>query len=182
MSTPYQRGAPCPLINYQHQEEEVQKLLAKHAIVMVEPCPLQFLSRLFLVTKKDGSFHQVVNLKPLNQSIAKRHFKMEGINMLKDLLLRNDWMASIDLKDAYLSVTVTAEHRKYLCSVWAREAYEFQCLPFGLSSAPLVFTKLLKLVVGLLRCQGIRLILFLDDMLVLAQSKKDLVAQMTQIV
>ena len=29
----------------------------------------------------------------------------------KDLLLRDDWMASIDLKDAYLSVAVEEEHR-----------------------------------------------------------------------
>lgn len=183
-STPYQRGAPCPLVDHQHWgavEEEVQKLLVKGAIQKVEPCPGQFISRLFLVTKKDGSFRPVVNLKPLNQFIAKAHFKMEGINMLKDLLLEKDWMASIDLKDAYLSVAVAMEHRKYLRFAWAEQTYEFQCLPFGLSSAPRVFTKLLKPVVGFLRRQGIRLVIFLDDMLVLAQSKEDLVAQMEQI-
>jgi len=69
--------APCPLINHQHQlavEEEVQKLLTNGAIVKVKPCPGQFLSRLLLVTKKDGSFRPVVNLKPLNQFMAKAHF------------------------------------------------------------------------------------------------------------
>ena len=85
MAVPHQIGEPYPLINHQHQaavEEEVQKLLTKGAIVKVEPCPGQFLSRLFLVKKKDGSFRPVVNLKPLNQFIAKSHFKMEGINMV----------------------------------------------------------------------------------------------------
>jgi len=90
---------------------------------------------------------------------------MEGISMLKDLLLRNDSMTSIDLKDASLSVAVEAEPRKYLHFAWADQMYEFQCLPFGLSSAPRVFTKLLKPVVGLLRHQGIRLVIFLDDIL-----------------
>ena len=180
---PHQIGEPYPLINHQHQaavEEEVQKLLTKGAIVKVEPCPGQFLSRLFLV-KKDGSFRPVVNLKPLNQFIAKPHFKMEEINMVKDLLLRNDWMASIDLKDAYLSVAIEAVHRKYLRFVWAGQMYEFQCLPFGLSSAPRIFTTLLKPVVSLLRCQGIHLVIFLDDMLVLAQLNEDLMSQMEQI-
>jgi len=163
-------------------EDEVQKLLTKGAIVRVQPCPGQFLSRLFLVRKKDGSFRPVVNLKPLNQFMVKAHFKMEGINMVKDLLLRNDWMASIDLKDAYLSVAIEEEHRKYLRFVWADQMYEFQCLPFGLSSAPRVFTKLLRPVVGHLRRQGIRLVIFLDDMLVLAQSKEDLETQMDQII
>jgi len=84
-ASPHQRGAPSPLISYHHSavEEEVQKLLTKGAIVEVER-PGQFISRLFLVTKKDGSFRPVVNLKPLNQFIAKAHFKMEGINMLKE--------------------------------------------------------------------------------------------------
>ena len=125
--TPYQRGAPCPLSN-QHQpavEEEVQKLLTKGAIKKVEPCPGQFVSRLFLIAKKDGSFRPVVNLRPLNQFMARVHFKMEGIDMLKDLLLENDWMASIDLKGAYLSVAVRTEYRKFLHFVWAGQTYEF---------------------------------------------------------
>ena len=167
-STPFQRGVPCPLIN-QHQpavEEEVQKLLAKGTIRKVEPCPGQFISRLFLIAKKDGSFRPVVNLKLLNRYIARVHFKMEGINMLKDLLLGNNWMASIDLKDTYLLVAMKAEHEKYFRFVWAEQTHEFQCLPFGLSSAPRVFTKFLKPVVGLLRQQGIRLVIFLDNMLV----------------
>ena len=101
---PILRGALCPLSS-QHQpavEEEVQKLLTKGAIRKVEPCPGQFVSMLFLIAKKDGSFQPVVNLRPSNQFMARAHFKMEGINMMKDLLLENDWMASIDLKDAYL--------------------------------------------------------------------------------
>jgi len=82
--------------------------------------------------------------------------------MLKDPLVKDDRMASIDLKDAYLSVAIAVEHRKFLRFTWAEQTYEFQCLPFGLSSALKVFTKLLKPVVGFL---GIHLVIFLDDML-----------------
>ena len=103
---------------------------------------------------------------------------MEGINILKELLLRNGWMVSLDLKDAHLSVAVRAEHRKFLCFVWAGQTYVFQYLPFGLSSVP---GKLLKPVLALLRRQGIRLMIFLDDRIVLAQSKEDLKAQINQI-
>jgi len=49
--------------------------LTKGAIVRVEPCPGQFLSRLFLVRKRDGSFRPVVNLKPLNKFMVKAHFR-----------------------------------------------------------------------------------------------------------
>ena len=93
---------------------EVQKLLDKGAVKIVNPCPNQYLSKIFLVPKKDGSFRPVINLNPLNQFTAKAHFKMETLAMIRDLLREGDWMASIDLKDAYLSVAIWEEHRKYL--------------------------------------------------------------------
>ena len=99
---------------------------------------------------------------------------MEGAHLLRDLLRPGDWMASIDLKDAYFSVTMAQQDRKLLQFSWQGQIYEFQCLPFGLSSAPRVFTKLLKPVTVLLRQRGIRLILYLDDMLLVAQSKVEL--------
>ncbi|KZR96378.1 Uncharacterized protein APZ42_009313, partial [Daphnia magna] len=51
-----------------------------------------------------------------------------------------------------------------------RSLYEYLCLAFGLCSAPRVFTKLLKPVVAFLRGRGIRLIIYLDDLLFLNQS------------
>jgi len=61
--------------------------------------------------------------------------------MIRDLLKESDWMASLDLKDAYLLVAI---HRRYLRFPWRGKMYKLQCLPFGLSSAPHVITKLLK--------------------------------------
>ena len=116
-------------------EEEVDSLLQKGAVV--PPCTDQFISRLFLVEKKDkSSFRPVINLKPLNTFIQKEHFKMEGASMIKDLLQPGDWMCSLDLKDAYLTVPIAKEHRKYLRFLWDGRIFEFTCLPFGLCSAP----------------------------------------------
>ena len=71
-----------------------------------------------------------MNLKPLNTFVQKAHFKMEGVHMVKELLRKDDWMVSIDLKDAYLSVPVVPTHRKYLRFKWKDQIHEFQCLPF----------------------------------------------------
>ena len=56
----------------------------------------------------------IINLKKLNEFIPHLHFKMEGIHMLKDLLRQGDFMAKIDLKDAYFAVPISEEDRKYL--------------------------------------------------------------------
>ena len=111
-----------------------------------------------------------MNLKPLNQYIRYEHFKMEGIHMLRDLLKLGYWLVKIDLKDAYLTVPIWINYQKYLRFLWKDNMLEFACLPFGLASAPRVFTKLMKPVVALLRQQGIRLIIYLDDILIMAES------------
>ena len=80
----------------------------------------QFLSQIFLVPKKDGSQRPVVNLKPLNRFVTRQKFKMEGARSIRDLLRRGDWMVTIDLKDAYLSVPVDTEHRQYLRFIMGR--------------------------------------------------------------
>ncbi len=50
------------------------------------------------------------------------------------------------------------------------------CLPFGLAPAPRVFTKILKPVMAALRSRGVRVIIYLDDMLFLNEEREGLVA------
>ena len=61
------------------------------------------------------------------------------------------------------------------------EKYQFVCLPFALTSAPWVFTKIMKPVVGALRQMGIHLIIYLDDILIMRQEKENLM-QLTSLV
>ena len=61
----------------------------------------------------------------------------------------------------------------YLKFRWEGQTWQFRALPFGLSSAPYVFTKLLKPVVSTLRKLGIRVILYLDDMLIISRSQEE---------
>ena len=125
-------------------------------------------------SKKRGWSETCSKLEALNQFLPYEHFKMEGIHMVRDLLRKRDFMIKIDLKDAYFTVPLCEEHQKFVRFNWEGTLYEFACLPFGLSIAPRVFTKILKPVVALLRQLGIRLIIYLDDLLIMAQSKENL--------
>ena len=152
-------------------DQEVQELLDKQAVHQISASDTAgFISSLFVVPKKDGGNRPVVNLKPLNQFLVYEHFKMEGIHMLRDLLRQGDYLVKIDLKDAYLTVPIWKGHQKYLRFLWKETLLEFACLPFGLATAPRVFTKLMKPVVAMLRQRGVRLIIYLDDMLIMAES------------
>ena len=61
---------------------------------------------MFLVSKKTGDRRSVINLKPLNEFVAKIHFKMEGVHLVHDLVKPGDYLATIDLKDAYFSIPI----------------------------------------------------------------------------
>ena len=69
---------------------------------------------------------------------------MEGLFLLKEMSLPGDKMCKIDLKDAYSAMSLSVKSKKYVRFQWKSLLYEFCCLCFRLSPAPLVFTKLLK--------------------------------------
>ena len=156
--------------NYQLLNAEVDKLLSKGAIEQVSHVPGEFISSLFLVPKKSGDFRPVINLKPLNKFVQRIRFKMESIDLISGLLHPGDYLASVDLKDAYFSVNIDPRDRKYLRFCWNSIVYQFTCLPFGYSLAPRVFTKILKPVYASLRFQNIRVIYYIDDTLIIAKS------------
>ena len=85
-------------------------------------------------------------------------------------------MTKLDLKDAYYTIPVNASHLKFLRFTWKGESFQFTCMPFGLSSAPWAFTKVLKPFAAFFRAKGHRLIVYLDDMLLLEQSYEALLS------
>ena len=100
---------------------------------------------------------------------------MEGLHTVKALKKRDDFMAKVDLKDAFM-ILIGPQFRRFLLFKLKEKTYQFNCLPFGLctapSSAPRVFTKILKPAVEMLRSQGVRLVIYMDDMLLMAESKQ----------
>ncbi len=174
LGRPTQWKTPHPSQFNQEQwvliQEEMDNLLEKGAISEVYNPQDGYFSNLFLVPKKDRGQRPVINLKGLNQFVQYEHFKMEGIQTVKDLLQPGDWLTKIDLKDAYFTIPMNHSNRKYLRFTVRGRSFEFNCLPFGLSSAPWVFTKTLKPVTALLREPGIRLVIYIDDILIMAES------------
>ena len=153
--------------------EAIDDLLAKGAIKETLPVQDKFLSTVFLV-KQSTKTRPIFSLKSLNQFIKKEKFKLEGLDQVKTMIQPNDYFMKLDLTDAYYSVPITNSHRKYLHFQLGNRLFEYQCLPFGLTSAPRAFTKLLKPVMSLLCLSGLRVVIYFDDLLILHQNRAEL--------
>ncbi|VDI13331.1 Hypothetical predicted protein [Mytilus galloprovincialis] len=58
---------------------------------------------------------------------------------------------------------------------------EFRSLPFGIAVAPRIFTKLMKVPMTLLRRLGVRLIVYLDDILIMNQSNQKILSDLSTV-
>ena len=145
--------------------EEVNKLLAKEVI---KPCGREtgeYFSSLFTRDKKDGTYRTILNLKSLNQDCDTAHFKMESLKQALYMVRRGHFLASIDIKDAFYSVPINEDHKKYLKFAWNGKLFQFCAMPNGYCDAMRIFTKILKPVFATLREQGYESVIYVDDSL-----------------
>lgn len=156
-----------------HIQEAIDNLLSIGAISPCEPVANQFLSDIFLVPKPNGKYRFILNLKQLNKFISTVHFKLEDFRTAVKLVSEKCYMTTIDLKDAYFSVRIHDDSKKYLRFCWENNIYEFNVLPFGLNTAPFVFTKIMKPVLKLLRLAGFLSTGYLDDIFLIGKSRNE---------
>ncbi|XP_048486562.1 uncharacterized protein LOC119691092 isoform X1 [Plutella xylostella] len=149
----------------------IDNLLKLGAITQCNPKKNQYLSSIFLVEKSNGGNRFILNLKSLNKFIEKTHFKMEDFRSASKLIPQNGYLATIDLKESYLLLPISPKHKHFLRFQFQPsdsgpiDTYEFTALPYGLSVAPRVFTKVIKEVMSYLRNQGFLSVNYLDDIL-----------------
>ena len=90
METPDQPRTPIRPKSNQVQEElvsqEVKEMLKKGPVREVIHSKNQPVSHLFLVSKKDEGQRPVMNLKYFNTFIPCKHFKIELLHLLKEIL------------------------------------------------------------------------------------------------
>ncbi|XP_041446855.1 uncharacterized protein LOC121403130 [Xenopus laevis] len=153
-------------------EEYVQILLDQEVVVPVpqEEREKGIYSLLFLVKKASGGWRPVLDLKKLNSLVHLQKFKMESINTIIAAVQAGDWLLSIDLKDAYLHLPIADQHQRFLRFAVGHRHFQFRALPFGLSTSPRTFSKVLITLVAELRKQGLTVWHYLDDILLSARS------------
>ena len=139
-------------------------MLQKNAIPEVLPNSPGFYSNVFLVRKASGRWRPVIYLKVcphLCTSFLYVRYKLSAEYCAKKRLRVQNRGAG-----CVLSCTDSSNSRKYLRFAFENKVIQFRVLPFGLSTAPQIFTRLGHTVTGYLHCLGILVIPYVDDWLV----------------
>ena len=99
---------------------------------------------------------------------------MDGFHCLKYLLKKYNYKCKISLYDACFSVPLLKEPQALVRCHWEGILSEFFCLSFGLEPAPRVFTKLLKVLMSVLRCLMIQVKIFLEDLQIFGNTLQEI--------
>ena len=122
-------------------------------------------SPLQVVFNSSGKPRLVLDLRYINQYLLNQKFKYEGLDLVPAMFERNNYFFAFDPKSGYHHVDI---HTVGLS--WSNKFYVFAVLPFGLSTAWYVFTKLLRPLVKRWRSLGLRVIVYIDDGICVAGS------------
>ena len=145
----------------------------KGAIEIVQYSNPGFYSRIFLVPKPGNKWRPIIDLSALNSHIPCPTFKMETSGSILRSVQKGQWLTSLDLKDAYFHIPIHRESRRYLRFLHLGVVWQFKALPFGLNTAPRVFTKVTAPIAAYAHLHGISMHLYLDDWLINPESKED---------
>ncbi len=117
-----------------------------------------------------ASDHRSASTEPLSQSaeVQDAHAKASCVTNQVQGLVCHDRSKRRILPRIHPSVSQEVPKVRF----WGK-AYQYRVLPFGLALSPRTFTKVVDAVLAPLRLQGIRILNYIDDWLILAQSEME---------
>ncbi len=112
------------------------------------------------------------HFKSLSSERLRHAAQVQNVNFetIVPQIRSEDWFVTIHLKDAYFHISILPYRRKFLRFALGVRAYQYQDLPFGLALSPRTFTKCVDAALAPLCLQGTRIMNYIDDWLILAQS------------
>ena len=147
--------------------QAVNDLLDSNLIEEIFSAP-GIVNPLSVSTRSSGKQRLILDLRHVNAFVYKQKFKCEDLSVATQIFDKGFYLFNFDLKSGYHHIEIFLEHRKYLAFAWDFGTgnfryFQFCVLPFGLSSAPFIFTKILKPLQKSWRSRGIPVAIFLED-------------------
>jgi len=116
----------------------------------------------------------------LNEYLEELPVKLSHLEKAVEFTERDDLQSTFDLKSCYYHLRMFEGHQKYLgASITMKNEkifFIYQHLPFGLSPAVHVITKIFKPILAMIHGRGIKFSIYIDDGRFLAKTQEELEA------
>ena len=149
---------PITQSGYTNPEEQnclqdcVTQMLKKKAVVPVRISKTGILQQVVLVPKPGKKWS--IDLIVLNKHLSVPTFKMETAEVIRNTICKGEWVVSIDLTDTYFHIPIHPKSKHLLRFHVAGQPYQFRGLLFGIATAPLELTRVVKEVKLMLQNRG----------------------------
>ncbi|GFX43004.1 retrovirus-related Pol polyprotein from transposon 17.6 [Trichonephila clavipes] len=139
---------------------------------IIRPSSAEYASPIVMVKKKDGSSRMCIDYRKLNQKLVKDKFPLPIIEDVLDTLQEEKIYSTLDLRNGFFHVDVDEDYRKYTSFIVPDGQFEFNKVPFGLSTSPGVFQRYVSSIFRDLTRKGI-VINYLDDLVIPAKNEQE---------
>lgn len=157
-------------------EEHITDMLNRGTI---QPSTSPLASPIILVKKKDGTDRFVVDYRRLNSVTRKDSFPLPRIDDALDALNGTKWYGCLDLMSGYWQVEMEPESREHTAFISHSGLFELLVVPFGLTSAPSTFSRLMEYVLRNLTYKIC--LIYLDDILIYSRTFEEHLTNLRQV-
>ena len=166
-------------LNPKLEADLYQQMDKMEAQGIIEASDSPWSSPLCPVKKKNGEYRWTVDFRKLNEKLEGDSYPLPKINTLLDKAGGHKVYSSLDAVQAYFSIRLDKNSRKLTAFATPKGLYHFKRLPFGISTAPAIYSRFIAAALNSLGTKNVQC--YLDDVLVFNDNLHDHIEQLRKV-
>ena len=137
---------------------------------LIEPSASPWAAPVVMVKKKDNTTRLCVDYRRLNSHTIQDAYPLPRIDDSLDALGGSKWFCTLDLASGYWQVGMSKSAQEKSAFITSGGLYAWKVMPFGLSTAPGTFERLMETVLSGLQWETC--LIYLDDVIIFGKTEQ----------
>ena len=134
---------------------------------VTEPTP--YCAPMVVAYKKSGDIRICADFRKLNESVEREHFQIPTFDELTMKVANPKFFSQLDCRSSFHQIPVSAESQSFLSFSTPFGRYAYMKLPFGISTAPEVFSRCMYSIL-----EGIpNILIYIDDLIIWGSTQEE---------
>ena len=146
---------------------------------IIEPSKAQCSSTVLLVPKPHGGIRFCVDYRALNNKIKGDAYTLPSVDDQLSQLHNRKIFSSVDLKEAFWNVPLTAASRELTAFRTQAGLYQYRRMPMGLKTASATFCRFIDNIVGEMKWESV--LVYIDDLLIATETEEQHLAVLSDL-